>query len=110
MDNFMDRDIKRLNDRQDIQDKENSKRFGLMDKTVNELILMWINSNRDMGIEFEKEIKRFITNKTKLSVIENLKVFNRKSLEIIYKNNRLFFFGIDIILVGIILYVCKIGR
>ena len=92
MENFMDEDLKRLNKRQAIQDKKNSKRFGLMDKTVNELILMWINSNRDMGIEFEKEIKKFITNKNKLSMIEKLKVFYSKSLDIIYKNNRLFFF------------------
>ena len=35
-------------------------------------------------------------------MIEKLQVFYSKSLDIIYKNNRLFFFGIDIILVGII--------
>jgi len=105
----MDRDLRQLNKRQSETDMKKSTQFGLMDKTINELILLWINVNRDMWIEFELVFKKSI-NKKNLSVVDNLKNLYSKVLNIIYKNNRLFFFGIDIILVGIILYVCKIGR
>ena len=110
MENFMDRDLSKLNERQEKTDLEKSKQFGLMDRTVNELILLWINTNRDMWIEAEKVFKTSIINKNKLGIREKTKDIFKKIRHIATRKNRLFFVGIDIILVGIILYMCKIGR
>ena len=110
METFMNDDLKRLNDRQKKQDIKDSERFGLMDKTVNELFTLWINTNRDMYIEFEGLMKSLIINKNKLGIIDIFKSAYNSIIGITRKNNRLFYVGIDIILVGIILYMCKVGR
>ena len=110
MEKNMERDLRQLNVRQSKSDAKKSAQFGLMDRSVNVLILSWINVNRDMWIEAEKVVKSSIINKNKLSIANNIKRVGSQFKKIATKNNRLFYFGIDIILVGIILHMCNIGR